>query len=159
MKTIEFSLSQKSVLSALKKLDKELAKMDALLDMACKKLADIGYRVAFDGFSAAIYDGNKEFEMRIDKVEDGYAIVAEGQCVLFLEFGAGAKYGYGHPEPQGFGPGTYPGKGYWNRPQGWWYWDEGWQHTYGNPPSMAFHNARNQMLADVERVMKEVFKT
>ena len=159
MKQIEFELSQSSVLKALKQLDKELSKTERLLSECCRRLAKIGYQVAKDGLDAAVYDGDKNYTIEIVHEEDGYAIIAQGQSVLFMEFGAGIRYGHGHPEPQGFGPGTYHGHGRWKDPHGWWYWDGGqWQHTYGNPPSMAFYHARQAMLLEVYEVMREVFK-
>ena len=78
-------------------------------------------------------DGKGMPTIEVENEGDTWKIIANGEEAVFIEFGAGAMYGYGHPDPQGFGPGTYPGKGHWNDPKGW-YTPMG-EHTYGNAPT------------------------
>ena len=89
--------------------------------------------------------------------ENGYTVRASGEDVLFIEFGAGARYGYGHPEAaeNGMGPGTYPGKGHWDDPNGWTI--PNGQHTYGNRPGMPMYNAVKTIEQQIEQIVREVF--
>ena len=124
----------------------------------CERLASIGAVTASLGFARVPYNGPKDVAFSVEPLQDGYAIHARGNAVLFLEFGAGAKHGYGHPEPEGYGPGTYPGKGHWDDPRGWWIpKDKGGGHTYGNPPTMAMYETAKALRERVLDVAREVF--
>lgn len=125
------------------------------------RLAEMGATKASLGFSGAIYTGDEDHEITVEQTGDmEFAVRATGGTVLFVEFGAGL-IGYGHPEANGLGPGTYPGKGHWNDPNGWWLpRDKAGghsQHTYGNPPNMPMYNAVKALEQELERVVKEVF--
>lgn len=126
-----------------------------------KRLADMGAVNVSLTFARAAYTGTKDVNVTVEqRSENTYAIVASGETVLFLEFGSGIKYGYGHPSPSvdgtPMGPGTYPSdKGHWNNPRGWWI--PGGEHTYGNPPSMAMYQTGKDLRNDLERIAKEVF--
>lgn len=93
-------------------------------------------------------------------------LIASGTEVLFYEFGTGVKYsGIVHPEAYtlGYGPGSFPGKGLWAHPQGWWYEQREGRvpagrimetskgtilgHTYGLPAYMPTYNV-GQLLED-----------
>lgn len=120
------------------------------------------------GFSRAFYDGPNIYNVTVeDTPSGGYKIVVNGDSVAFVEFGAGVRYGEGHPQASefGVGPGTYPsGKGHWNDPDGWYLpkgkWAaDGTRHTYGNPPNMPMYNTATDLRNEVERVAREVFST
>lgn len=122
------------------------------------RLAGIGASVASLQFARAIYNGTNDVTVRVDNTGSVAVIYAEGSAVAFIEFGAGIKHGYGHPEAGkfGVGPGTYPdGKGHWDNERGWWYGHN--QHTYGNPPAMAMYQAREQMVEQITQIAKAVF--
>lgn len=129
-----------------------------------ERLAKYGLGYAQIRLGTAIYDGVRNSKVSIEeRGENKYAIVANGDDILFIEFGAGVKYGYGHPlaskvKPE-MGPGTYPdGKGYWNDPNGWWIPKEkGGGHTYGNPPNAPMYNTAQDLRAAVERIAQDVF--
>lgn len=122
----------------------------------CERLATIGAVRASLDFSRAIYSGPNDVAVSVEPTSNGYAIHARGNAVLFIEFGSGATYGYGHPEPGEYGPGTYNmDSPNWRNPKGWWYGDS--QHTYGNPPAQAMYNAKQEILNMVEQVAREVF--
>ena len=123
----------------------------------CERLASIGAVTASLGFARVPYNGPKDVAVSVEPLQDGYAIHARGNAVLFLEFGAGAKHGYGHPEPEGNGPGTYPGKGHWDDPNGWWFGDG--EHTFGNPPAQAMYDAKQEIINAIEQVANEVFNS
>lgn len=158
-KPIKLELTNDSVKNAMKELrryKKWVTQKEAELR---SRLAMIGATVASIQFSRAIYSGSKDVSVRVDDTGSVAVIYAEGESVAFIEFGAGATYGYGHPQAGefGVGPGTYPdGKGHWDDPKGWWYGSG--QHTYGNPPAMAMYRAVQEMTEKITQIAAEVFR-
>lgn len=153
-------LSKKSVADAIKELKRYKAWVIEKEALLRNRLAMIGATVASIQFSRAIYNGSADVTVRIDNTGSVAVIYAEGKDVAFIEFGAGAKYGYGHPEAAKFGtgPGTYPdGKGHWNDPKGWWYGNS--QHSFGNPPAMAMYDAKERMVEQFTQIAREVFRS
>lgn len=126
-----------------------------------QRLAMLGASVASIGFSRAAYSGMRDANVSVVAIPGGYAVKADGESVLFIEFGSGVTYGSGHPEAGqfGMGPGTYPdGKGHWDDPNGWWIpKSAGGGHTYGNPPAMPMYEARKAIEQELPRIVKEVF--
>ena len=146
-----------SVSRAQRRLDEYFADLIEKANTVCERLATIGAVRASLDFSRAIYNGTNDVAVTVEPINNGYAIHATGNAVLFIEFGSGASYGYGHPEPEGYGPGTYPGKGHWDDPNGWWYGSH--EHSYGNPPAAAMYHAKQDVLQEVQRIAEEVFNT
>lgn len=129
-----------------------------------ERLTQYGMGYAQIEFSGAIYDGEREnidVSVRRKRGKNRYAVVAKGKEILFIEFGAGVKYGYGHPQAAeyGMGPGTWPkGKGHWNDPNGWYIPPEkGGGHTYGNPPNMSMYRTAKELHDALERIAIDVF--
>ena len=126
-----------------------------------ERLASLGATVASIRFSRAVYTGQKNVDVSVEEMPTGYKVKADGESVLFIEFGSGVTYGYGHPEAGefGMGPGTYPdGKGHWNDPKGWYLpKSAGGGHTFGNPPAMPMYEARKAIEQELPRIVKEVF--
>lgn len=127
-----------------------------------KRLAAIGVTLAAIEYSRVPYQGLKDVNLSIEigAKPNQYDIVANGETVLILEFGAGVRYGYGHPQDSefGMGPGTYPSdKGNWNNPKGWYI--PGGEHTYGNPPSMAMYLTSKELRNRLLDIAREVFST
>lgn len=126
-------------------------------DELAKRLADMGVQKAEINFSSAYYDGDEDHTIEVIPVEPGcYTVRASGKTVLFVEFGTGL-IGYGHPELHGMGPGTYPGKGHWDDPDGW-YYAHG-KKSHGNPPNMPMYTTVKELEQELARVVKEVFAT
>lgn len=125
----------------------------------CERLAAYGLTLVNASYDGAIYEGEKDVNVYAEQMENGFRIVAEGMTVLILEFGAGVTYGYGHPQPLQYGPGTYPStKGNWDNPNGWHLpKSKGGAHTYGNAPSITMYNTFQDLQAEVERTAREVF--
>ena len=144
-----------SVSRETRRLDEYFADLIEKANTVCERLATIGAVRASLDFSRAIYNGTNDVAVTVEPIDNGYAIHATGNAVLFIEFGSGASYGYGHPEPEGYGPGTYPGKGHWDDPNGWWYGSH--EHSYGNPPAAAMYHAKQDVLQEVQRIADEVF--
>ena len=128
-----------------------------------RRLADMGAVNVSLGYSRAVYTGGNDISVTVEQQgENSYAIIANGEAVLFVEFGAGVTYGYGHPQPSvdgtPMGPGTYPSeKGHWNDPNGWWI--PGGEHTYGNPPSMTMYLTAKELRNQLEDIAREVFSS
>ena len=129
-----------------------------------KRLAAIGVTLAAIEYSRVPYHGLKDVNLSIEigAKPNQYDIVAAGETVLILEFGAGVTYGYGHPQPSvegtPMGPGTYPSeKGHWDDPKGWYI--PGGEHTYGNPPSMAMYLTAKELRNQLEDIAREVFSS
>lgn len=126
-----------------------------------ERLAALGATVASIRFSRAVYTGKKDVDVSVEEIPNGYKVKADGESVLFIEFGSGVTYGYGHPEAGefGMGPGTYPdGKGHWDDPKGWYLpKSAGGGHTFGNPPAMPMYEARKAIEQELPRIVKEVF--
>lgn len=157
--TIGVSVKDIETLESAVKEYKEwlVGRSEVLLD----RLAQLGATDVSLRFARAIYTGKKDVSVSVKKIRNGYKVVADGESVLFIEFGSGITYGGGHPEASehGMGPGTYPeGKGHWNDPRGWYLPKEkGGTHTYGNPPAMAGYNAVKNLERELPRLVKEVF--
>ena len=161
---IRVSLSPSSIDAAIKQLTDYQKDLDRKAQEICKRLADMGALYAEWNFSGVLYAGDIDYNITVDrKDENTYVIKADGKSVLFMEFGAGVKHGYGHPQAEefGMGPGTYPnGKGHWNDPKGWWFGEKGhWTHTYGNAPGMPMYNAAKDLRKEIMTVVREVFNT
>ena len=151
--TIDLSASGINELQmGLKEYDKWLKEKS---DELCRRLAEMGAQKAEINFAAAYYDGDEDHSITVEsRGANEYAVIASGQTVLFVEFGTGL-IGYGHPDPQGYGPGTYPGKGHWSDPGGW-YYAHG-KHSHGNPPNMPMYNTVKELEQELARVVEEVF--
>ena len=126
-------------------------------------LAEIGLKEASVRFTTAMYDGTNDVSVRLDETSNGYAIVAEGEVVAFIEFGAGVYHNgsepYPNPRPTGIvGIGEY-GKGHGKR-KAWGYFDESGELviTHGNPAAMPMWYASEEMKNSVLKVVKEVFR-
>lgn len=153
-------LDKNSVKSAIKELKKYKQWIIAKETELRIRLATLGASVASIQFSRAIYNGTNDVTVRVDDTGSVAVIYAEGSAVAFIEFGSGAKYGYGHPDAArlGTGPGTYPdGKGHWDDPRGWWYGHG--KHSYGNPPAMAMYQAREQVVEQLTEIARQVFSS
>lgn len=158
MKKITVALDAKSINKAIRDIRKLDAEWNRKTNEVIRRLAEIGATKASLGFSRAVYTGDNDVSISVKPIENGYAIIASGEAVLFIEFGSGITYGYGHPEPMGYGPGTYPGKGHWNDPNGWRLpKSKGGTHTYGNPPSATMYHTGKELQQEVLRIAQEVF--
>ena len=159
---IRCSLSPQSIEQAVNELkaykNEFLEKEKRLLE----GLAKIGLKEASVRFTTAMYDGTNDVAVHLDETNKGYAIVAEGKAVAFIEFGAGVYHNgtepYPNPRPTGVvGIGEY-GKGYGKR-KAWGYLDENQELviTRGNPAAMPMWYASEEIKNAVLKVAREVF--
>lgn len=174
MPKITLKLNEASISQAIKEVRAYQKKVEAAGAEIAHRLGEIGYNVAYQVMSGHVFSGDTIGSLElIDKGDGRYILTASSQSILFFEFGSGAKYGEGHPwdDDFGFGPGTYPGNGHWDDPEGWWFPTEdprliirtdrngqGWGHSYGNKPYMPFYKASKAMRGDILRIAREVLK-
>ena len=153
--------------SSIEKAIKELRDYKAFIlrktHELAQRLADDGAVAAMLGYEQAYYRGDKDFDVNVEELgENKFAIVASGETVLILEFGAGVTYGYGHPQAGqfGYGPTTYPGQTHAADPKGWWLPKAaGGGHTFGNAPSMTMYKVGKDLHNRVAEIAREVFNT
>lgn len=160
-KVIEVDLFQDGVGAITQELESRKRWLEQKTEELCRRLSEIGVERAQLYFSAVVYDGIYDFEVHADLINGGYSVKANGEKILFVEFGTGL-IGYGHPEPHGMIPGSYSetiGKGHWDNPSGWWYSNEdgSGHHSYGNPPNMPMYNTVKELEQELVRVAREVF--
>ena len=141
-----------------------------------RALAQKGIDVATVRFANAQYAGDNDVIVEHDPVQtpNGFAIVAHGKAVSFIEFGAGVMHSvYGGELPDGVGEhGTY-GKGN-GRHKRWYYYGESGNagtpvkqvdgkgqlnYTDGNEPAMAMWGAVEEMASQVEATWREVWNS
>ena len=161
-KIIKCTLSKDSIDSAIKELKaykRDFLKKEKRL---LEGLAEIGLREASVRFTTAMYDGINDVSFRLEEGTNGYVIVAEGQAVAFIEFGAGVYHNtgepYPNPRPDGIvNIGEYGhGKG---KQMAWGYKNENDELviTRGNPAAMPMWYASEEIKNSVLKVAKEAF--
>ena len=161
-KVISFGLNTKDINRAIKEVEeykKDILRKEKLL---LEKLAYIGVKEASVRFTTAMYDGVNDSSVSLEQTSNGYAIVAQGNAVAFIEFGTGVYHNtsepYPNPRPEGIvGIGEYgQGKG---KRKAWGYRDEGGEVviTRGNPASMPMWYATEEMRRSILQIAKEVW--
>lgn len=174
MPTIKVHLNTRSIDSAIRYLEEYHRRVENAGDEIAKRLADLGYQVAYGVMSGHIFSGETIESLEVERVEEGqYVLRAGSKAILFFEFGAGIRYGGGHPwsDDLGYGSGTYPGNGHWDDPDGWWFPTDdprliyridkngqGWGHSYGNKPHMPFYLADKEIRDNIIKIAKDVIK-
>lgn len=163
MKIVINPFDKKSIAEAqklLKQYKKDFLKKEQEF---ARRLAEIGVQVAGDIYSVSDIDGEHEFSVYLQKNSNGYSVIAEGRTIGFLEFGTGIRNPEWHGEGLKYTPpphGSY-GQGHGKQPYGWWFKSQEYgvaMHTYGNPPAEGMLTARNQMVEQVTRIAREVWR-
>ena len=161
---LKIDLTESSIDAAIQQLQSYQDSLEEKAKLICEKLASRGAVSASLAYArgSTAYTGPVDCEVTVEPEGDGYKILANGETVLFLEFGAGVTYGGGHPlnGQFGMGPGTYPGQTHAMTGKGWYLpKSRGGGHTYGNPPTMAMYNAAQDIRQEIQRVAEEVFRS
>lgn len=161
-KVIKMDLSSSSIAKAIKELKEFRDSLEAKKKTLLERLGEIGVYEASVRFTTAMYDGVNDSQVSLETTNDGYAIVAAGHAVAFIEFGSGVYHNSGDPypgpRPAGIvGIGEY-GKGYGKR-QTWVFRDEAGEKvfTHGNPAAMPLWYASEEMQSKITQIAKEVF--
>jgi hypothetical protein len=155
-------LSSKSISQAIRELKSFRDSLEAKTKVFLEELAHIGVKEASVRFTTAMYDGVNDSSVTLKPIDGGYCIVAEGEAVAFIEFGAGVYHNpgepYPNPRPDGIvGIGEY-GKGYGKR-QAWGFRDEDGELviTHGTPAAMPMWYASEEMRKAIKQKFVEVF--
>ena len=160
-KVINMSLDVASIDNAIREIKEYQAFIKRKTTEFVERLANEGAIRALMSYDGAYYRGPKDVDVNVeDRGDNTFAIVANGETVLILEFGAGVTYGYGHPQAGqfGYGPTTYPGQKHAADPKGWWLPKEaGGGHTFGNAPSMSMYKAGKEVRERCAEIAREVF--
>jgi hypothetical protein len=161
-KIIQMTLSTSSIKDAITELKAYRDSLDRKKDKLLEELANIGVKEASVRFTTAMYEGVNDSHVTLKSISNGYAILAEGHAVAFIEFGAGVYHNpgepYPDPRPNGIvGIGEY-GKGYGKR-NTWVFRDGAGEKifTHGNPAAMPLWYASEEMRSKITKIAKEVF--
>lgn len=160
-KVIRFNLSRKSINKAIKDVEAYQRWLDDKIDELVQELAKEGVAVANAKFATAQYDGPIDADVTWTSAGKGKAIVrADGQTVLFIEFGSGIMYAGSHPEEtpevaRGSWSEGPEGKGHWDDPNGW-YYAHG-KKSFGNPANMPMYEAKREIEAKFTEIARRVF--
>ena len=171
MKIVVNPFDKKSIDAAIAQVKQYKKDFEEKLEEFTRRLANIGVSVARTGFATADYDGvNEPIIVELQKTETGYNVVASGKTVGFIEFGTGrpernplwVDNNHVSEDPPYKPPdrGSY-GKQQGLNPHGWWFNAHDGavaQHTYGNPPAEAMLTARDEMVANIARIAREVWR-
>ena len=180
-KTVKFNLGN---VAEIKRAAAEIRAYSYWVQNKTREIAEqlslIGIKEASIRFVNAMYDGTNDVHLSTEESADGdnfiFTIIAEGQVVCFIEFGAGVYHNtaaYPLPKPEGVvGIGEYGnGKGKQNY---WAYYGDnpgsnGWVVqgskgrsvviTHGNPAAMPMYYASSEMRQRILAIAKEVFSS
>lgn len=168
MMTITYSLSASSIEKAIKDLEHYKKTMATKQRLLCERLATIGAMKVSLEYSLSAYVPKTHIDVRVEETDRGYKIIASGEDVAFVEFGAGAKHGGGYPGevPINTNPGSWSldpsvGKGHYADPNGWYLprdkAEYPGQKSVGNPPAMGMYLASKEIKENIARIAREVF--
>ena len=167
MKTIRINaLSRDSLLEAARQIKEYNSSLNSRTQTFVEKLGEAGLKVVNSVMRSVPSEERGSYSTELVKNSSGEITGAEirltGDKVLFIEFSAGIRYGTNsYPLPSGdkYGMGTYPGKGHWNQPYGWFYTDEkgNKKHSYGNRAYMPMYHAEEAIILLLNRTAKQVF--
>ena len=175
---IKEDLSVKGIENVKKKL---IQYRDVELPRKCKEFVERLLRIGFDVSKAKINESplgkyvTVTTDVSADKIGCKGILLAKGEVkeqegyepfsiLLAIEFGAGAHF---NPTPNPlissefpYGVGTFPGQTHAYEDM-WWYWDENtqeWKPTHGVKATMPMYSADMEIIQNVAKVAKEVFR-
>ena len=178
-KKITISLSQSSIQNAIKELRQYQNDLNRKCEIFCQRLAELGIQTAkentgnfgkYISFTYEVKDRTKGCKAVMVATNTGI-IHSEWQTkegvksadvspILMCEFGSGLKAENTKWIP-GVGTGTFPGQTHAEDPNGW-YWmdlDGEWHHSYGVTPKMPMYHASIEMILNIRKIAREVFRS
>lgn len=145
----------------VKGVDRILQRLNRFTDMETK-LADIARRLVDVGepIIKAVHGHNNA--VWSEQTESGYRIIAEGDTVLFIEFGAGDAAGQEAAKYDAVPSVVRPGS--WSEEHSqqystWGFWFFGGKKLTETPPHPAFYEAYQAMVEALPQIVNEVFGT
>lgn len=168
-KVIKVGLSESSINSAIKEIEKYKQDFQYKIQIFRKKVAERLARLAQDGFNNAVADDWLSGQapapnVKVTVEEQGgiSLVVASGSDAVFIEFGAGVYHNGSvgtspHPNNQNLKIGEY-GKGQGSKPT-WGFMDNsGELHiTHGVRAQMPLYTASRLIAFEIQELIKEVF--
>lgn len=173
---IKVRLSDAGLRDAERQIQEYKATLNKKAQEFAKALAQKGIDVATVRFANAQYAGDNDVTVEHDPVQtpNGFAIVAHGKAVAFIEFGTGVMHpAYGGELPDGVGEhGTYGKEN--GKHKRWYYYGESGNagtpvkevdgkgqlnYTSGNDAAMAMWGAVEEMASQVEATWREVWNS
>lgn len=166
-----------SIENAIQELEKSKDRIERFTKEIVKEASELGVAIASVNFSEAIYAGVNDAIVSYEISDDGRTatISANGQSVLFIEFGTGlykasapneeAEIISGYVMPHG----TY-GQGRGSNPSGWAFAGSmngtvpsdthfirnGVYHTYGNDANSSLWNAKNELMKMIPNIVRRI---
>ena len=173
---IKVRLSDAGLRDAERQIQEYKATLNQKAQELAKALVQKGIDVATVRFANAQYAGDNDVTVEHDPVQtpNGFAIVAHGKAVAFIEFGTGVMHSaYGGELPDGVGEhGTYGKEN--GKHKRWYYYGESGNagtpvkevdgkgqlnYTSGNDAAMAMWGAVEEMASQVEATWREVWSS
>ena len=178
-KTITMTLSQSSIQNAIKELRQYQHDLNRKCEIFCQRLAELGIQTAkentgnfgkYISFTYEVKDRTKGCKAVMVATNTGI-IHSEWQTkdgvksadvspILMCDFGSGLKAENPKGIP-GVGTGKFPGQIHAEDPNGW-YWmdlDGEWHHSYGVTPKMPMYHASIEMILNIQKIAREVFRS
>ena len=167
MKTISIKLSNKGISDAIKELSKYQESISKEAVKVCKTLAENAKPVVDEAYAMAnVKPNERKITTYVEETENqkGAKLIAEGEGVAFIEFGAGLTAGENYPEEYKGGVDTSPGSWsqselgkhqfeYTNHP--WWnYQGEEYDHV---TPSMGMYQASKYIEQHADEELRKAF--
>lgn len=149
----------KSINAAVKMLNRYADGIAKAAEEIARRLAEIGVQVVDQSYSFT----GEAYTVRKEQTENGYMIIAEGDNVLFLEFGTGVlTEDYEHPNAEGL-PVIAPGS--WSQTEGmkhfipgiheYWYYNR--RKYSGTIATQGFYFAKKEMKEQAKQIAAEEF--
>ena len=174
-KVITLRLSRASIKKAIHDLNDYQKWLEDGVNRLVEELAKEGVTIASAKFAQAQYDGTNDAVVTEYSDGRGKATVrADGNSVLFIEFGTGIAYSGPHPEGDDLGMirGQY-GHHLGSLPGGWRYYGDpgtngevipegekhaGMVHTFGNPANMPMYETKRELEGKFRDIARRVFQ-
>lgn len=134
-------------------LEKYLKSLDGKVDALLKRIAEIGATAARAAYGSAV-------PVNVEKIDGGYRIVATGDAVVFLEFGAGTMTDisnrYSSVMPFPVYPGSYSeeNNGEFAKYGRWHFGGRTYEYVM---PRGGMNAAYEEMMVEIRTAIKEVF--
>lgn len=154
---VALSLDTNSINKAIRQVESYKKSLSTKIDKLCKRLAEIGAEAARETFGPSV-------EVKVEKANKGYQIVASGRGVCFIEFGAGARASIEGEVYEDIPFKVEPGS--WSESELGAHTYSEWVKTHGSDadypynrtPKPGMLNAYNAIVDAIQAAAKEVFK-
>lgn len=168
---ISFGLSEKEIDRAIKELEEYKKDFEKKCEELRQKVAERIRQKAQEGFNGAIVDdltaesgGARLAEVSVitEESDDVTLVIAQGTDAVWVEFGAGVHHNGAvgsQPNPYAKNLGfTIGGFGEHGKKHTWGFYENGdLKITHGTPATMPMYHAVQEVIADLNDVVKEVF--